>query len=201
MSLIDPVSFDRFLFGFTVASHILIVCSSIILIVLISVAEFLSIRKNDRYYRNLAQRLSKVFVISFGVGTASGIVMAVELVALFPRFMTFISQTGVIALFYAEVFAFFVEILALVMYIYYANSFKNPYTHWALSIVVASGTILSALFITAVNAWMNTPNGFSIPIYLGTGLITQVNPWAPFLSASTLSHLHTCYLQRYLQAQ
>jgi cytochrome d ubiquinol oxidase subunit I len=36
-----------------------------------------------------------------------------------------------------------------------------------------------------VNAWMNTPNGFDIPAYIGTGQITGVSPWAPFLTAST----------------
>ena len=75
------VFFDRFLFAFTIASHIILVAVSISLIVVISVAEFQSLRKKDRYYGILAKKLSKVFVISFGVGTASGIVMAVELVS------------------------------------------------------------------------------------------------------------------------
>ena len=34
--------FDRFLFAFTIASHIMLVCVSIALIVIISIAEFLS---------------------------------------------------------------------------------------------------------------------------------------------------------------
>ena len=100
------VAFDRFLFAFTIASHIILVATSISLIVVISIAEFLAIRKNDKFYGVLSKRLSKVFVISFGVGTASGIVMAVELVTLFPSFMTLVAETGVISLLYGEVFAF-----------------------------------------------------------------------------------------------
>src|SRR5271157_5683084 len=112
-----PVSmafFDRFLFAFTIASHIILVSTSIGLIIVIVVAEYLSIRKNDEYYSNLAHRLTKVFAISFGVGTASGIVMAVEMTMLFPGFMTLVSESGAIGLLYAEIFAFFLETFALV---------------------------------------------------------------------------------------
>lgn len=193
MSL-DPAamtSFVRFLFAFTVGSHILLVSTSVALIILISIAEFLSIRWKDPLYETLARRLSKVFVVSFGVGTASGIVMAVELSALFPTFMTLVAQTGVIVLLYFEVFAFFVEILALVLYVYYWNSFKSRYTHWMVSLFVAAGTVTSAILITAVNAWMNTPNGFDITAFVGSGLktVSQVQPWAAFLTASTVSEV------------
>lgn len=177
--------FDRFLFAFTVGSHIILVTMSIALIVLISIAEFIGIRNNDQHYLTLSSRLTKVFVISFGVGTASGIVMAVELVNLFPVFMTLVSETGVISLFYAEVFAFFLETLALVLYVYYRNAFRGKYSHWILSLFVALGTIGSAVFITMVNAWMNSPNGFDIQAFIATGQVTGVQPYAPFSTPTT----------------
>ena len=111
------VAFDRFLFAFTIASHINLVSTSFALVVIIVLAEFLSIRRDDPHFANLAKRLTKVFAISFGVGTASGIVMAVELVTLFPAFVTVGAQTGVMELFYFEVFAFFLETLFLVLYV------------------------------------------------------------------------------------
>ena len=110
-------TFDRFQFAFTIASHITLVLMSIGLIVVIVLAEFLSIYRKDGDYAVLAKRLTKVFAISFGVGTASGIVMAVELVTLFPSFMTVVGETGVITLFYFEVFAFFLDTLFLVLYV------------------------------------------------------------------------------------
>ena len=181
------LSFVRLLFAFTIGSHILLVSTSIALIVLISTAEFLSVRKHDRVYEALARRLAKVFVISFAVGTASGIVMAVELVALFPSFMTLVASTGAMVLLYAEVSAFFLEVLALVLYVYYWNAFRGRYTHWILSLFVATGTLGSAVFITMVNAWMNTPAGFDVPAFIGGGFktISGVQPYAAFLTAST----------------
>ena len=179
------VDFDRFLFAFTIGSHILLVSVSITLSILISITEFLSIRYNDRYYGALARKLLRVFVVSFGVGTASGVVMAVELVNLFPGFMTLVSQTGVIAVFYVEIFAFFMETMFLVVYVYYSSSFRGKYVHWALTIPIVLGTLLSGALITMVNAWMNTPNGFDIPAYVSTGRLTGINPWAPFITVST----------------
>lgn len=183
------IAFDRFLFAFTIASHIILVSSSIGLIIIISIAQFLAIRKNDKYYGNLAHRLTKVFTISFGVGTASGIVMAVELTALFPHFMTLVTETGVIGLFYAEIFAFFLETVCLVLYVYYSDAFRNPYSHWFMAVLVAVGTIMSAVFITTVNAWMNTPNGFDLNAFTQTGVVTSVNPWMPFFNPSAFAEV------------
>ena len=183
--------FVRFLFAFTIGSHILLVSTSIALSILISAAEFISIRRGDKVYEALARRLTKVFVVSFGVGTASGIVLAVELVTLFPTFMTLVSQTGVIILLYTEMFAFFLEILALMLYVYYWDSFRNRYAHWAASIFVIAGTLLSAVLITMVNAWMNTPNGFDIATFISSGFktVTGVQPWAVFLTPSTVTEV------------
>jgi cytochrome d ubiquinol oxidase subunit I len=185
------LTFVRFLFAFTIGSHILLVSTSVALIILISAAELVSIRRKDAVYDELARRLTRVFVVSFGVGTASGIVMAVELVALFPRFMTLAAQTGVIVLFYAEVFAFFLEVLALVLYVYYWDSFKSRYVHWGVSLLVLCGTLVSAVFITMVNAWMNTPNGFDIQAFLNSGMTTVsgVQPWAAFATESAAAQV------------
>ncbi len=178
-------NFDRFLFAFTIGSHILFVSMSFGLGLLLSMFEFVSARSHDRYYGALARRLVRPFVVSFGVGTASGIVMAVELVNLFPRFMTLVSETGVIAIFMVEVFAFFLETVFLVVYVYYGSTFRGRYARWGLTVPIVLGTFLSGVLIVMVNSWMNTPNGFDIATYLATGQVTGVNPWAPFLTTST----------------
>ena len=182
------VDFDRFLFAFTIGSHILIVSLSIGMAIMICVSEFLFARTKDKYYGALVRRLIRPFVVSFGIGTASGIVMAVELVNLFPRFMTLVSQTGVIGIFYVEIFAFFLETIFLVVYVYFGSTFKGAYTRWLLTVPILVGTLLSAVLIVMVNAWMNTPNGFDIGAYVASGTnytVTGVSPWAPFLTVST----------------
>lgn len=187
--MVDMVLFDRYLFAFTIASHILLVSMSIALIIVITLSEFMAIRSSDKHYEALYKRLTKVFVISFGVGTASGVVMAVEFVTLFPAFMTVVSQTGAISLFYAEVFAFFLETISLVLYVYYADYFRGKYNHWLMSLPIAAGALLSGVLITMVNAWMNTPNGFNIQMFIQTGGIIEIDPWAPFSTVSTFGEV------------
>lgn len=177
--------FDRFLFAYTIGSHIILVSMSISIILMITILEALRLTRTKAEYSDLIHRLKKIFVISFGIGTASGIVMAVELVALFPRFMTLVSQTGVINLFYFEVFAFFLETVALIIYIYFEGAYKWKYTNFVLSFVILFGTLLSAVLIVSVNSWMNTPNGFDISAYLSTGDVTGINTYAPFITPST----------------
>lgn len=183
------VLFDRFLFAFTIGSHIVLVTMSISLIFLIAILEFLFLTKKSAGYSELIRRLKKVFVISFGVGTASGIVMAVELINLFPGFMTVVSKTGAINLLYAEVFAFFIETIALVIYVYFEGVYRWKYTNILLSFVILFGALLSAVLITMLNAWMNTPNGFNTFQFAQTGVVSGIYPWAPFLTPSTLSEL------------
>ena len=73
------MNFDRFLMGFTLASHILIVTMSIGLSIIVSLAEYIGIRRKDPYYEALARRLTIALVVFFAIGTASGTVLAVEL--------------------------------------------------------------------------------------------------------------------------
>ncbi len=188
------ITFDRFLMGYTLGAHILIVTLSIALAVFVSTFEFLSLRKKDRDYDILARKLARALVIFFAVGTASGTVLAVELFTLWPPFMVLIGKVDILP-FYYEIFAFFLETISLVLYVYYWDAFTNRYKHWALSLFVAIGTVMSAVFITMVNAFMNTPPaGFNISEYLATGKITGVNPLAAVANPSSfieVSHVTT----------
>ena len=82
-------------------------------------------------------------------------------------------------------FSFLLEAIALPMYVYFWKDFKNRWEHWGLSLAVTIGTYLSAFTVTEINAWMNTPNGFNVAKFVTTGQVTNVNPFAPFITAST----------------
>jgi Cytochrome bd-type quinol oxidase, subunit 1 len=177
--MVSVINFNRFLMGYTLGAHILIVTLSISLSVIVSAAEFIGLRRKDVYFESLSRRLAKALVIFFAVGTASGTVLAVELFALWPSFMVFIGKVDILP-FYYEVFAFFLETISLVLYVYYWDAFRNRYKHWALSLFVAIGTVMSAVFITMINAFMNTPAGFT----LVNGQPTNINPLAAVMAPS-----------------
>ncbi|MGD0728939.1 MAG: cytochrome ubiquinol oxidase subunit I [Candidatus Micrarchaeaceae archaeon] len=182
------VLFDRFLMAFALAIHIVLASIGMALPVIILIAEYLSIKKNDNDYKILAKRLSIIFIVLFAIGTASGILVAINILVLWPKFMALVSQVAILP-FYIETFAFFLEAIFIAIYFYSWDSFKGKYTHLIAGIPIAIGAALSAVLITMINAFMNTPNGFNISNYLKTGIITNVQPWAVFFTPSTWTEI------------
>jgi cytochrome d ubiquinol oxidase subunit I len=156
------------------------------LAIMVTIAEFLALKKKDKYYDTLAYKMSKALVIFFAVGTASGTVMAMELFLFWPTFMKLVGEVSM-GPFYVEVFSFLLEAIALPMYVYFWKDFKNRWEHWGLSLAVTIGTYLSAFTVTEINAWMNTPNGFNVAKFVASNgtVVTNVNPFAPFITVST----------------
>jgi cytochrome d ubiquinol oxidase subunit I len=187
------VGFDRALTGFSLFIHIILASIGIALPVIILSLEFLGIRKNDRDYEVMAKRLAIVFVILFAIGTASGILIALELLFIWPNFMALVSQVAILP-FYIEVFAFFIETIFLGIYIYSWDKFKSKYMHLLSGIPIAIGAALSGILISMINAFMNTPTGFNIPAFLNNGTITNVMPFAVFTGPSTaIEYTHVLF--------
>ncbi|MGB6464430.1 MAG: cytochrome ubiquinol oxidase subunit I [Nitrosotalea sp.] len=74
---------------------------------------------------------------------------------------------------YLEVFAFFGESILIATYVYSRHKFSNRYIHVAIMGLVCIFAVMSAVMITTLNAFMNTPSGFDIEKYLATGQITE----------------------------
>lgn len=195
--MLDVTVFDRALTGYSLSVHIILASIGVALPVIMLLAEYLSIRFKDRDFEVLSKRLSVAFVILFALGTASGTLVALELLLVWPKFMALVSQVAILP-FYIEVFAFFMESIFIGIYIYSWGKFKNRMLHLLSGIPIAIGAALSAVLITMINAFMNTPNGFDIAVYLKNGTITNVMPFAVFSTPSTgleVSHvLATTYL-------
>jgi cytochrome bd ubiquinol oxidase subunit I len=194
---VDSIFFDRLLTGYSLSVHIVLASLGIVLPVIMIMAEYLSIKYHNKDYKVLAKRISTVFVILFALGTASGILVATELLIIWPKFMSLVSQVAILPV-YMEVFVFFMETIFVGIYIYSWDKFKNRTLHLFSGIPIAIGGALSAVFITMLNAFMNTPNGFDIATYLKNGTITNVMPFAVFSTPSTaLEVIHvvsTAYL-------
>jgi cytochrome d ubiquinol oxidase subunit I len=95
---------------------------------------------------------------------------------------------------FMETFAFFFEAIFLGIYLYTWDRFKKPIYHWLIILPVILGSTLSAFFITTVNAFMNTPQGFT----LKNGIIKTVDPIAamfnPAAPSKTLHVIVTAYV-------
>lgn len=173
----------RALFGITLAYHITYATMGVGTPFLIFLAEIMSLRTKNPLYRLYAKRLTRVAILIVGVGIVTGTTVAVMLSVLWPKFMEVVGQ--IINLpFELEVFAFMLESLFLAIYVYGGDRLSQKARIFT-SLFVTIGAGLSALLVTDVNAFMNTPTGL---IY-AHGQVQHANPWAAMFNPSMPTEL------------
>ena len=178
--VLDSVILSRMLTSTTLAFHIIFATIGVGVPIMISIAEFMGIKRNDPHYLLLARRWARGFTITVAVGVVTGTAIGLQLSLLWPSFMQVAGQVIALPLF-METFAFFFEAIFLGIYLYTWDRFKNKWIHWLLTIPVMIGSSASALFITTVNAFMNTPQGFE----LKDGKAINIDPIAAMLNPAT----------------
>jgi cytochrome d ubiquinol oxidase subunit I len=108
----------------------------------------------------MARRWARGTAIMFAVGAVSGTVLSFELGLLWPSFMAFAGP--IIGMpFSLEGFAFFLEAIFLGIYLYGWDR-VSPRAHWLAGVMVLLSGTASAAFVLCANAWMNTPQGFTL---------------------------------------
>ncbi|HEY9420695.1 MAG TPA: cytochrome ubiquinol oxidase subunit I [Thermoanaerobaculia bacterium] len=160
--------------------HILFAIAGMAMPVLMAVSEGLWLRTRDPVHLELTKRWAKGTAILFAVGAVSGTVLSFELGLLWPKFME--HAGAIIGMpFSLEGFAFFTEAIFLGIYLYGWDKVP-PRAHFLAGIVVAVSGGLSAVFVVAANAWMNTPTGFD----LVDGRMVNIDPLAAMLSPAAI---------------
>src|SRR5690606_28446290 len=150
--------YARWQMGTSLAFHIIFAVVGMAMPLMMVAAEVAWLRTGGSVYLDLAKRWSRGTAILFAVGAVSGTVLSFELGLLWPRFMD--AAGPVIGMpFSLEGFAFFLEAIFLGLYLYGWQKL-SPRVHLATGIGVAACGLLSAIFVTSVNAWMNEPTGF-----------------------------------------
>jgi len=189
----DPVMYSRILTYVTLGFHVIFATIGVGIPMMIALAEWMGIKRNDPHYTLMARRWARGFVVTVAVGVVTGTAIGLQLSLLWPNFMQAAGHTIGLPMF-MEVFAFFFEAIFLGIYLYTFDRFKNKMKHFLLIIPVVIGATASAFFITSVNAFMNVPQGFEL---IG-GVLQDVSPLAAMFNPATptkISHvIITCYL-------
>ncbi|UCZ52589.1 cytochrome ubiquinol oxidase subunit I [Bacillus shivajii] len=189
----DPVLYSRILTSVTLAFHVIFATLGVGIPLMIAIAEWMGIKRNDPHYTLMARRWARGFVVTVAVGVVTGTAIGLQLSLLWPNFMQAAGHTIGLPMF-MEVFAFFFEAIFLGIYLYTWDRFKSKMKHFLLIIPVVIGATASAFFITTVNSFMNAPQGFT----LVDGVLTDVSPLAAMFNPATptkISHvIITCYL-------
>jgi cytochrome d ubiquinol oxidase subunit I len=138
--------------------HIIFTCISMTMPLLMAAAEWRYLRTGNAIYRELSRAWSKGVAVFFAVGAVSGTVLSFELGLLWPEFMR--HAGAIIGLpFSWEGTAFFVEAIALGLFLYGWERLPQP-VHFASGIVVGLSGVASGILVISANGWMNSPAGF-----------------------------------------
>ncbi len=157
----DPILLARIQFAFTISFHILFPAFTIGLAGYLAVVEAIYLKSKNILYKEIYKFWAKIFAIIFGMGVVSGVVLSYEIGTNWSEFSR---QTGNVLgpLFGFEVLtAFFLEASFLGIMLFGWNR-VSPKMHFASTVIVAIGTVISAFWILSANSWMQTPQGFEI---------------------------------------
>jgi cytochrome bd ubiquinol oxidase subunit I len=181
----------RWLFGTSLAFHIVFAAVGVAMPLLMVLAEWRWRRTGSEAHLELARRWAKGTAILFAVGAVSGTVISFELGLLWPRFMAFAGP--IIGMpFSLEGFAFFAEAIFLGIYLYGWER-VGPRLHLASGAVVAASGALSAFFVTLANAWMNHPAGFDLVLGRATAVRPLEAMFPPGWAHEVVHVLLSCY--------
>jgi cytochrome bd ubiquinol oxidase subunit I len=158
---LDPVLLARIQFAFTISFHIIFPAFTIGLASWLAVLEWRWLKTGNVIYAEIYRMWVKIFAVAFGMGVVSGIVMSFQFGT---NWSVFADKSGNILgplLGYEVLTAFFLEASFLGVMLFGWNR-VSPRMHFAATVIVACGTLISAFWILSANSWMQTPQGFRL---------------------------------------
>jgi len=195
---IDPVLLARIQFAFTISFHIIFPAFTIGLASWLAVLEWRWLKTGNTVYEEIYRMWVKIFAVTFGMGVVSGVVMSFQFGT---NWSVFSDRAGNVLgplLGYEVLTAFFLEASFLGVMLFGWNRVSKK-MHFAATIIVAVGTLISAFWILSANSWMQTPQGYRMGadglLYPTDWIKIIFNPSFPFrfLHMVTASYLTTAF--------
>ncbi len=184
----DVTILSRIQFAFTVAFHYIYPPLSIGLGVVLVIMEGLYLRTGNKMYEQMTRFWIKIFALIFGIGVATGIVMEFEFGTNWAVYSRYVGDIFGSALAAEGIFAFALESGFLGILLFGWNR-VSPRVHFISTIMVALGSMFSAIWIVVANSWQQTPAGFKIE---GEGMHARAvitDFWAMVFNPSSMDRL------------
>ena len=195
---LDAVLLARIQFAFTISFHIIFPAFTIGLASWLAVLEWRWLKTGNPVFAETYRMWVKIFAITFGMGVVSGVVMSFQFGT---NWAGFSDKTGNVLgplLGYEVLTAFFLEASFLGVMLFGWNR-VSPRLHFAATIIVAAGTLISAFWILSANSWMQTPQGFRVAenglLYPTNWMQVIFNPSFPYrlVHMVTAAYLTTAF--------
>lgn len=178
----------RIQFAFTISFHYIYPPLSIGLGVTMAVMEGLYLKTNNKEYEILTKFWIKIFALIFGIGVATGIVMEFEFGTNWAVYSRYVGDIFGSALAAEGIFAFALESGFLGILIFGWNKVSRK-VHFFSTVMVALGSMFSAIWIVVANSWQQTPAGYHI---VGEGMSARAEItdfWAMVFNPSSMERL------------
>ncbi|SDY11456.1 cytochrome ubiquinol oxidase subunit I [Halobellus clavatus] len=179
--MLDPIIASRLQFALTTIVHIIFPVMSMGLAPFLIYFTWRDIRGGAPVYEQLRRFWTKIFAISFVVGTVTGIVLEFEFGTNFAAFSTAAGELFGGPLAVEGMMAFMLEATFLGIFVFGRERVSDR-LYLVSSVAVGLGTWLSAVWILIANSWMQTPQGYEIATENGQTVIHLVDPIAAYLN-------------------
>ncbi|MEF8914936.1 cytochrome ubiquinol oxidase subunit I, partial [Natronomonas sp.] len=138
-------------------------------------------RTGEPIYEQLRRFWTKIFAISFVVGTVTGIVLEFEFGTNFAAFSTTAGELfgGPLAL--EGMMAFMLEATFLGIFVF-GRQRVGDVLYMISAVLVGVGTWLSAVWILIANSWMQTPRGYELVTENGQEVVMLIDPVAAYFN-------------------
>lgn len=156
--LADTATLSRLQFAVTAIFHMLWPVLTTGLAIFLVIVEGLWLRTRNPDYYHHARFWSKLYVLNFGIGVASGLPMEFQFGTNWAPFSEAVGDFFGSILGFEGAMAFMLEAGFLGIMLFGWNRVP-PVIHYLATIMVAFGANLSTFWILAANSWMQTPAG------------------------------------------
>ena len=163
----------RWQFAITTVYHFLFVPITIGMAFLVAGMQTAWYRTSKVKYLRATKFFGKLFLINFAIGVVTGIVQEFQFGMNWSSYSRFVGDIFGAPLAMEGLIAFFLESTFLGLWIFGWDRLPKK-IHLATIWLAASGTLLSAYFILAANAWMQHPVGYVINVEKGRAELTSI---------------------------
>src|ERR1700752_1781370 len=158
MEHLDPVTLSRLQFALTALYHFLFVPLTLGLSFLLVIMESIYVMTGRPIWRTITRFWGSIFGINFVLGVATGLTMEFEFGTNWSYYSHYVGDIFGAPLAMEGLMAFFLEATFVGLF-FFGWERLSRVAHLAVTVMVALGSSLSALWILIANAWMQNPVG------------------------------------------
>ena len=170
---LDALLLARWQFGLTTLYHFIFVPLTVGMALLVAILQTAWVRTGKAKYLRLTKLFGKIFLINFAMGVVTGIVQEFQFGMNWSDYSRFVGDVFGAPLALEGLLAFFLEATFIGIWIFGWDKVPKG-LHLASIWGATLGSILSAYFIIAANAFMQNPVGYAINEEKGRAELTSI---------------------------